>query len=256
MVTPLHKAAHAWNADGVEALLDLGANPTAADQCGRLPLHWAAMGRYLLDDYYSDGQLSNDSYGRFSVAWVDGMARPETLARLTMLATQKAAIRHLILRKASINKRDNYGRTPMHYAARMKLIGAVKLFLAHGADPTLSDMEGRTVLHELVHPFIGCFDHHGPLDRDIEDKELCSLLCVSVERADANHRDESGNTALHIATCYFSDTAVALLLHLGADPNFLDSKGSAPLHLAARRAMWRIHGMLIAAGADVGLRDR
>ncbi|KAH8907770.1 ankyrin [Coniochaeta sp. PMI_546] len=44
-VTPLHRAALNWNADAVQALLDLGADPAASDEYGRQAQHWAAMGK-------------------------------------------------------------------------------------------------------------------------------------------------------------------------------------------------------------------
>ncbi len=52
MVTLLHKAAHVWNADGMQALLALGADVSAEDQSGRQPLHWAVLGKYFQDNRY------------------------------------------------------------------------------------------------------------------------------------------------------------------------------------------------------------
>lgn len=47
-VTPLHRAAHHWNADGVQALLEPGANPDATEGNGRQPLRWKTIWKVSL----------------------------------------------------------------------------------------------------------------------------------------------------------------------------------------------------------------
>ena len=43
-LTPLHQAAMFGHEPAVEALLGLGADPSAEDRGGRTPLHWANRG--------------------------------------------------------------------------------------------------------------------------------------------------------------------------------------------------------------------
>ncbi len=129
------------------------------------------------------------------------------------------------------------------------------------------------MLHELAyhlpHPIT-----REPLNRGVSDKDLGTVLSQRLQAADVNCRDKSGNTALHIAARVASDTATDILLRLGADPNLSDAEGCTPLHLAARRTYWvllvtfepeeyavwegraaRIRRMLLAAGANAGLRN-
>lgn len=45
-----------------------------------------------------------------------------------------------------MNKVDILGRTPLHHAAQHDALDAVRLFLAHGADPFAKDWKERTPL--------------------------------------------------------------------------------------------------------------
>ncbi|KAH8889202.1 ankyrin [Thozetella sp. PMI_491] len=266
MCTPLHEAAYAWNAAGLQALLALGADPTVEDNRGRTSLHWATMGRYLLND--------RPIFELLADGMVEILAEPEASKLAAMLAEQDATMR-LLLQKVPVNHQDTaWGRTPLHYATSLKLIGAAKLLLAHGADPSLQDNEESTSLHGLAgHVLIP--RAHVPLDRNLTDEDLYTLLSQALQPGSIDRRDDSGKTALHVAVQSNSDPAVALLLRLGADPNLPDGDGSTPLHIAVCCNPWiypsqyelhgynawferagRVRDLLQAAGADAGLRDR
>ena len=72
-------------------------------------------------------------------------------------------------------------------------------------------------------------------------------------------RDSDGSTALHCATWKGHESAVAWLLHAGADVhmhNNNDHWGTTALHAAAHGNYAGIAQRLIDAGADVNARDR
>ena len=267
--TPLHRGASDWNAAGVQALLDLGADPDATDEYGRQPLHWVAIGPCLLER----------DFERMSFTQSVLLAEPRTVASSARLAALELTLSQLIVHNASIGRQDVFSRrTPLHYAAYMKLVGAVTLLIKKGANLGLADNEGRTALHHLANPLYHSRTNE-PVDGDVEDEHLSAILAGQIKGASVdiiNDRDNTGSAALHIAARSASDAAVALLLGLGADPNLPDREGSTPLHLAARYPDWvrhrlgtyepheyaawrrraaRIKALLLSAGADAGLRD-
>jgi ankyrin repeat protein len=267
-VTPLHRAAHSWNAAATQALLDLGADPDATDEHGRQPLHWAAIGR-CLENYPKSRRISH--------TWSALRAESRSSALSARLAALESTVSQLVAHNnASAGRQDAFGRTPLHYAASMKLVGAVALLIQKGADLGVADCDGRTALHHLADPLHDRDPRiHDPLDDQLENEHLGAVLTGQIKGADVvNHVDNAGSAALHVAARAASDAAVALLLGLGADPNLPDGEGSTPLHLAARTADWvvlgtydpseysawsrraaRIKELLLGAGADATARD-
>lgn len=265
-VTPLHLAAQNWNAAGVQALLDLGVDPDATDEYGRQPLHWAALGWCLPWDHIA-GQR------RISYTWSRLLADPRSSEYSDALAAMESTVSQFVVHNASLGRQDTFGRTPLHCAASMKLVGVVTLLVKQGVDLGLVDNEGRTMLHHLADPIYRP-QADEPVDGDIEDEHLGTALAERIKGVDVNHSDNDGSAALHVAARSASDAAVALLLSLGADPNSLHRDGSTPLHLAARRAEWvstgtyqpdeysgwsrraaRTKELLLGAGADASVRD-
>ncbi|KAB5554353.1 ankyrin repeat-containing domain protein [Coniochaeta sp. 2T2.1] len=265
-VTPLHLAAQSWNAAGVQALLDLGADPDATDEHGRQPLHWAALGRDLLC-------YSIAGHRRISLTWSAHLADPRSSAYSATLVAMESTVSQLVVYNADISPPDAFGLAPLHYAASMKLVGLVTLLIRKGVDLGLADNEGRTVLHHLADP-IHQPRKGEPVDSNLEDENLSAALAGRVKGHDVNHVDNNGSAALHVAARSASDAAVAFLLGLGADLNLPDREGSTPLHLAARRAEWvtlgtyqpeeysawsrgagRVKELLLGGGADATVRD-
>jgi len=288
-VTPLHRAALNWNADAVQALLNLGADPAASDEYGRQAQHWATMRKCV-----SEWRGRNE----FSLVWGDVLVDPaQKITLLKRLTAMESTISHLLCAttdsRGVLGRQDAFGRTPLHYAAYVKLVRAIVLLLEGGGgggvdDVGQADNEGRTALHHLVdalyHPH-----NREPVDGDLADERLGVTLSTYIrDRQDhdiVDRTDHSGFTALHIAARAASYNAVALLLRLGADPNARvakngsddnndDEVGLTALHLTMRCPVWvplgtyepeeykpwkrqaaRIKELLLAAGADVGICD-
>jgi ankyrin repeat protein len=55
-------------------------------------------------------------------------------------------VKLLLEHGADPNTQDEYGDTPLHWAAFGDNVEVVKLLLEYGADPTVKDKDGRTPL--------------------------------------------------------------------------------------------------------------
>ncbi|KAL7303844.1 hypothetical protein TKK_0003968 [Trichogramma kaykai] len=187
----LHEALYRGRIDSFEFLLSRGANPNAANRDGRTVLH-----------VLCDGDRD----------------RVELLGRLFELS--RYGVR--------IDARDRFGNTALHLAARSHHRGSLESLLERGADPSLVNEAGWTLLHQF------CWWHR-------DDAELLKTLLelgdevLPVDARTAKSRD----TALHMALmrCGRSEDRRVLesLLGRGADPNAANVKGETPLHFICRR---------------------
>ena len=181
----------------------------------------------------------------------------------------------LIRAKASVNKADNQGRTPLMSAGSLSCL---KPLLEAGADAKAVNHYNLNVLHLLSSMF-------GRFPKDISSKGVSSENCEAIRLlvskgsalegrdstgstplshsvldgnvswleafldcgGDPNSLDNEGDTPLNNAIFYQADTCLALLLQCGATYNLLNNKGDSVLHRAARWANLQILGVLDAA---------
>lgn len=150
---------------------------------------------------------------------------------------------HLRLGLDNINAQDAGGRTPLMWATRRGDVSAIKLLLAHGADPNVKDRSLVSPLHKAV--------------ADADDESVMVLLQAG---AVANVFDDYNATPLHNLTfCprYRPKTIVSLLRH-GADIEARDEIGRTPLSWLngfKRRSNCENAAMLVACGAKVDCLD-
>ncbi len=109
----------------------------------------------------------------------------------------------------------------------------------HGADLTLPDSEGRTLLHHLV---LGW----GKLNTEVFGKLLKLGLVI-------NSKDAKGYTPFHL--CIGSKEKQERLLEWGADPCLADNSGITPLMTAARIRDRKCLQFLLSAGVSATDRD-
>ncbi len=237
----------------------------AVSEPGGLPLweHWARAGHYqrVVDAL----QATPESLSRLREQ--DSLGLRKLLA-LACLHDDVVLLRHLILCGAELNPSGDDRRFPLLAAVRDTLSGRasiVAMLLANGADPKVTDAEGRTALHFAAR---------------------YSELDVAAQLLDAGARletpDREGKTPLYCA-CDFGNwraakyllgrgaktewpgtepallgaasgeddpAGVELLLRQKARVNAVGRFGRSALHEAALRGNVRVCASLLAAGAE------
>nr|XP_045618309.1 transient receptor potential channel pyrexia-like [Procambarus clarkii]XP_045618310.1 transient receptor potential channel pyrexia-like [Procambarus clarkii]XP_045618311.1 transient receptor potential channel pyrexia-like [Procambarus clarkii] len=123
-------------------------------------------------------------------------------------------VRYLLSAGASVYAKNQFGQTPLHYAAASKSTACIKLLLESGRPGVLDhrDMRGHTPLHDASAS--GCVNAITTL-----------LKAGALIRA----KDGNGETPLHKAARAQSIPAMLALLNAGADMSACDSNGESVL---------------------------
>eukprot|EP00054_Salpingoeca_dolichothecata_P008111 m.46320 g.46320 ORF g.46320 m.46320 type:complete len:697 (-) comp17512_c0_seq1:143-2233(-) len=210
--TPLMYASigsHVNHVDCARALIKQGADLEARDCEKATALHWAAsqgtdsMLQLLIS---SGAEMLKDNESRLPLHWV----------------TQNNASCLKVILKAvtDINAADKSGMTALMWAAFHKRADNMAILLKHHADPSLQDMDDRSVQHWAIH------------DNNI------SCLKLVIHPDTELLRDAKGKTALHVAAEQGDVKSCQYILqqkNSDFDPvvNDVDNCARTPLHYAA-----------------------
>ena len=152
---------------------------------------------------------------------------------------------------ATAKNHPQYGRRPIYYAAREGHTEVVEILLEAGASPavgvwpnreasqplTLARDRGHTEVVALIEAWLNA--QQGTTSRGMEfcdaarmqvHEKVRSLL--DKEPAIVNESDAAGNTALHYAVWHMQFDVVADLLAAGADVNIRNAENELPIHRA------------------------
>lgn len=136
------------------------------------------------------------------------------------------------------SSKDDYGETPLSWAARNGQKEVVEVLLANNVDVNAADNKiGYTPLHCAASK---------------NRKAIVELLLAN--SADVNARTNEGSASLHfVAFGGYKDIAV-LLLDNNAEVNIKNNEGATPLHLAAKSGHKEVADLMLAHKADVNAR--
>lgn len=157
----------------------------------------------------------------------------------------KPIVTQLLDAGANVNIRcPTYGATPLHLADTLE---AAEFLVDRGADVTLKNKLGRTVLHSAIGLSPG---NDNPTD-------LLALLTFFLDQGvDPNEKTLRGLTALHQVSLLegidedVQKAMIKLLSKYNADINAQDIYGKTPLHRAVQKANMTVILTLIEAGAN------
>ncbi len=233
--TPLHNAARFNdNPAVITALLDAGADAAARDDDDKIPWDYARNRARLKDP----GVWRLNGLSPVAQASAADPESRSLCARWNTLDFFEAATLEQVVEclaaEAGVNARDEYGRTPLHYAALASTNPAlIAALIDAGAEVDARDGGGWTPLHDAA-------------ESNSDSTIVAALLAAG---ARVNARDGHSWTPLHFAARFSSSPGViAALLDAGADAAARDDDGKIPWDYAREReglhgtdAYWRLN---------------
>jgi ankyrin repeat protein len=234
---------YAERTDGDEMLrmlVQAGANVNLVNQVGQ-----TALSQAMSRSQFNNAQLLRAAGAHFADAEDElvGAASSGDIATLTRL---------LDVEHADANFHRRYGQPVLCIAAQKGNTVAVKVLLAHGADPNLRDSNQQPPLYwalvsghaSTVQALMDAGANllaETPVHRTllatlayyVDDVALAQRLLDA--GVDVNRQDYAGGTALMNAASAGKLPVVAFLLHAGADPTLRNTHGQTAADFARKR---------------------
>ena len=145
----------------------------------------------------------------------------------------------LITRGAEINSLDNIGSTPLHRAALSGHLNITKLLLESGADINRKNANGESPLFYAVR----------------RDRKNLTQYLIS-KGADVNLKEGDGHAILHVVSALGNHEMVKYLITNGADINVKRRYNISPLHYAAAGGHKSVVELLVKNRANVNIKSR
>ncbi|XP_023247490.1 uncharacterized protein LOC106645899, partial [Copidosoma floridanum] len=140
---------------------------------------------------------------------------------------------------------------PLLYASMHNQVDVVRTLLNCGADPAVTDVQGRNALDVAANSRIRQIYIEELLrataSSDIERVQRLLSAGININSWDS---EASRNTSLHWAACYSNKNMVEFLTEKGANVNAENGCGATPLHEAVNRSEIDICKILLSNGAN------
>ena len=150
-------------------------------------------------------------------------------------AEREKIIKLLIFRGAEVNALDDYGFTPLHYAAEYGMEQNIEILIKHGANTKTASYKGYTPLHLAAmfpdHHIISKINTKKPLKYMYDSKPLCIEILLQ-NGAIIDARDCDGNTPLHWTATHDINRIADVLIKHGSKINSRNNDGNTVTHLS------------------------
>ena len=177
-------------------------------------------------------------------------------------------VKHLVEKKASLEAKDNDGRTPLHLASRAGKIEVVKLLVERKADLDSKDNFGYTPLSlaSIQHRIkVVKFLVERKADLDAKDETPLSwaskkghtevVKFLVEKKASLEAKEEDGRTPLHLASEKGHTEVVKFLVENKADLEAKNINDRTPLHLASEWGRTEVVKFLVERKASLEAKD-
>ena len=148
-----------------------------------------------------------------------------------------ARVKQSLAAGVSANALGNNGFRPIHFVFVAPTAEVLRALISAGADPNAKLSNGNTPLHFAVR---------------MPNLEFTSVLLSA--KANPNARGDDDIPVVHMATAYPGNHALELLAKAGADLNVVWG-GKSPLVDAIAGKSWKSAAMLLKLGADTTFKD-
>jgi ankyrin repeat protein len=220
--TPLVRAI--WNShyDTAKVLIDRGADPNLVDTSGMGALYAAVDMSSLGEVYGMPPRKVNDTATPLDI--IDLLLKKG--AKVDAQLTANAIQRNHTPGEPLLGR----GTTPLMRASRNGDYRAMRLLLAAGADPTLQQPNGTSVLMLAcgVGRGLGVFAGDVGTEADL----LEGVKTLLAKKVDVNVANQQGTTAVHVAAQAGLDSLVAELAKAGAQLDVKDKQNRTPVDVA------------------------
>lgn len=172
--------------------------------------------------------------------------KAEELSMMTpLMSVETAALAEALVEAgASVEARDRLGRTPLHYAVRMREAEQIIALLGrHSADANAhaAGGKGATPLITVVEAFF----------EDLDQKRCAQLVRLLVQAgARIDEPDDRGDTPLALAAVNNFPELVTLLLELGANPSLRLKSGKTAADYAREKGSHEMAALLDGAASN------